>query len=444
MSAAAAVAFLRQPDINLHSTFGQRTINELLLMYKNKQVNLEPGFQRKSVWGWSDRRRLIESVVSNYPLPSIFLFKRAVNGRLVYDVIDGKQRLETILMFTQDRHFRETFDVSLDLGEGEQWYDWRDICKRFSNVRAAFNAYSIQTVEVTGDLATIIDLFVRINSTGKRLSGGEARHARFYTSPFLKEAERLGTRYERYFTSEKIISRGQLDRMKGTELISELLMSIHKGGVINKKLALDRAISNEDINAHTLHKLSRIFVSSLNNLRRIFPDLRKTRFHQIADFYSLLMLVWEMRDSKYVLTNRKRNRIAARLLQEFSTGVDTLREQLKMVQPAKASQQLYADYLLTVQAGTDSAQNRQRRADILRGVLSSLFVRKDEKRLFSSEQRRILWHSEEKPRCRRCRRLLSWDNFTVDHVLAHRKGGKTSLRNAQILCKSCNSRKGGR
>lgn len=443
MSALAVRPFPHLENPGLHSTFGRRTINELLLMYRNRQINLEPGFQRNSVWSDSDRRRLVQSIVSNYPLPSMFLFKRVVNGGLIYDVIDGKQRLETILMFMEERHFK-TFDVRLDLGEGEQSYDWSYICRRFKNTRAAFNAYDIPTVEVTGDLPTIIDLFVCINSTGKKLTGGEKRHAKFFTSPFLREAERLATRYEKYLTQEKIVSRGQLDRMKGTELICELLMSIHKGGVINKKLALDRAIGNEDINGNTLHKLSREFTATLNNLRRIFSDIRQTRFHQIADFYSLFLLVWEMRDSKYVLSDRKRNRLAMRLLREFSVGVDSLREQLKKVQAQKAPQQLYADYLLTVQAGTDSAQNRQRRAELLRGVFASLFIRKDEKRLFSSEQRRILWHSEDKPRCRHCPRVLTWDNFAADHVLAHRRGGKTSLTNAQMLCKSCNSRKGGR
>ena len=41
----------------------------------------------------------IQSIVAGYPLPSVFLYRRHKNGRLVYDVIDGKQRIESILMF---------------------------------------------------------------------------------------------------------------------------------------------------------------------------------------------------------------------------------------------------------------------------------------------------------------------------------------------------------
>ncbi|MEX0613195.1 MAG: DUF262 domain-containing protein, partial [Pirellulales bacterium] len=36
-------------------------------------LNLEPGFQRKSVWTLRDRRKFIESVLEQFPVPSIFL-----------------------------------------------------------------------------------------------------------------------------------------------------------------------------------------------------------------------------------------------------------------------------------------------------------------------------------------------------------------------------------
>jgi hypothetical protein len=109
----------------LHANFGERTINELLLISRNRQINLEPGFQRNSVWSDVDRSRLIQSIISNYPVPSIFLYQRNSRGKTVYDVIDGKQRLETILMFTGTGRFRrDRFDVRLSLGNGPDWHDW--------------------------------------------------------------------------------------------------------------------------------------------------------------------------------------------------------------------------------------------------------------------------------------------------------------------------------
>lgn len=429
----------------LHADFGERTINEMMLILKNRQLNLEPGFQRKSVWSPRDRARLIQSIVSNYPVPGIFLYRRSNNGRLIYDVIDGKQRLETIFMFTRSGPFkRQSFDVKLDLGDGPDRYDWREITRNHPATRHQFDSYKIQTVEVTGELSEIIDLFVRINSTGKRLTSGEKRHARFYNSPFLKEADWLVNRHYDYLLDNWVFSQAQIDRMKGTELFAELLMSIHKGGPINKKTALDRAIGNEDINGNTLNRLSGTFTRTLNLVRRMFPEIRQTRFCNSAEFYTLFMLVWEMDNEGYILNEPRRNKAAAALLRRLSTGVDELRDQLRKAKPAKPTQRLYSDYLLTVQGDTDSSATRERRRELMRGLLLSLFERRDENRLFSAEQRRIIWNSDEKRVCAKCRKPLRWDDFTVDHIMSWIKGGRTDLKNAQLMHRHCNSKKGAR
>jgi hypothetical protein len=433
--------------VPLQPTFGERSINEFCLLLKNRQINLEPGFQRKSVWTENDRRRLVQSIIAGYPVPSVFLYRRHVNGRIVYDVIDGKQRLETIFMFIGDGRFkRDAFDAKLDLGAGDgwDWYDWKAI-RRYDHVaRAAFEGYKIQTVEVSGDLPQIIDLFVRINSTGKRLTSGEKRHAQFYTSQFLKEADRLVGRYEAYLRSERVLSPAQIDRMKGTELFAELLMSMNNGGVLNKKTALDRAIGNDSINGNTLHRLAREFVTTMNLLKKMFPGLRETRFRNTVEFYSLFLLVWEMMRENLVLNDAKRNRVAMEILRKLSTGVDRLRDQLRKAETGKSVDRLYQQYLLTVQGDTDSSSTRERRRELLKSLLFSLFERKDEKRLFTPEQRRIIWNSEEKRLCAKCKKPLNWDDFAVDHVIAHARGGKTSLKNAQPMHKRCNSSKGAK
>jgi len=430
--------------MSMQSTYRELTINELSLMFAKRQIHLDPGFQRRSVWTISDRRHLIQSIVAGYPVPSIFLYRRNHHGSLIYDVIDGKQRLETIFMFTGLGRFkRERFDVRLKLGDREAWYDWPTLRRQSIETRTAFDSYKIQTVEVSGDLREIVHLFVRINSTGKRLTSAEKRNADFYESPFLKEADRLVRKFHNYLLKQHILSKAQIDRMRGTELFAELLMSVYKGGPINKKVALDRAIGNETINGNTLGRLSRECVSAMNVLRRMIPDLRPTRFHNSTEFYTLFLLIWELQKEGFVLTEKRRNRVAFELLRKFSTGVDDLREKLKNAIPARSAHRLYADYLLTVRADTDSTATRERRAGILRNLLFSLFNRKDKKRLFTSEQRRIIWNGDD-PRCAKCGRPVTWDNYSVDHMKPHVKGGRTTLKNAQPMHRNCNSAKGAR
>jgi 5-methylcytosine-specific restriction endonuclease McrA len=363
----------------------------------------------------------------------------------MYDVIDGKQRLETLFMFVGlGRFSRARFEAKLDLGDGLLSYGWREIQKNYPDLRATFDSYKVQTVEVTGGLSQIIDLFTRINSTGKKLTPGEARNAKFYKSRFLKQADTLVRRHQRYFIESGILSPMQLERMKGTELIAELLMSIGQGGPINRKVALDRLIGNESVNGHTLARLTRVFVRVLGLVKKMFPELAATRFTNIVEFYTLFLFIWEMDDGRLILNDKRRNAAAFELLRKLSTGVDELRQQLRRAVPAKAGQRLYSDYLLTVQSQTDSGPQRERRRDLLRSLLRSVFDRKDEQRLFTPEQRRIIWNSDEKRDCKICGKPLTWGDVSVDHIIAHTKGGKTTMDNAQLSHRTCNSRKGAR
>lgn len=80
----------------------------------------------------------------------------------------------------------------------------------------------------------------------------------------------------------------------------------------------------------------------------------------------------------------------------------------------------------------------------LRGILGSLFARKDAQRGFTSEQRRILWNTTANRVCATCRCKLTWEDFTIDHVDPHSKGGRSRLDNAALMCRKHNSQKGNR
>jgi len=430
---------------SLDFDYGDKTIQEFVLLFEHGRLNLEPGFQRDSVWTLPDRRKLVESLLQNYPLPSVFLYRQSEDGELRYDVIDGKQRLETVLMFQGTGRFRgKRFAARLQLNPNEsvEDWDWQRIQKRGCGHRLM--GYKIQTVEMTGDLADVIDLFVRINSTGKKLTGAEKRHARFFQSDFLRQARRLAERKRSFFRENRTLSAGQVSRMKHVELTCELMASILSKGLINKKKALDGIIGGQSPGPSVIRKVVQETVRILNLVGKMFPDLRTTRFANSVDFYSLFMQVWEMDRQGCVLTDAKRNKQAQRLLVWLSDGVGLVRQEQRKARGASPDQRLFADYLMTVQGDTDSLGSRQGRAEILKKVFGGIFEKKDERRGFTIEQRRLLWHSDDRKRCPKCRKPLSWTNFTIDHIKPHSLGGRSALSNAALMCRSCNSRKGRR
>ncbi|NPD26785.1 DUF262 domain-containing protein [Corallococcus exiguus] len=72
------------------------SIGELLNLYKDKELDIHPEFQRVFRWEPQQKSRLIESVLLGIPLPSIYV---ATSDRGVWEVIDGVQRLSTIFEF---------------------------------------------------------------------------------------------------------------------------------------------------------------------------------------------------------------------------------------------------------------------------------------------------------------------------------------------------------
>jgi hypothetical protein len=419
-----------------------KTVTDLINLQENQQLNLNPSFQRDSVWKLAHRRRFIETILDGYPVPSIFLY---LDDSGTYQVLDGKQRLETIFKFAKIKGVRrEELAVKYKLPDEDQerWLDWRALNK--AGKATAFRSYRMQVVEVRGELSDIVELFVRINSTGTALTRAEVRHAKFYKKDFMRQAHKLANNYRRYFEEARIVSPAQVIRMKDIELVSELLASLANGGLINKKAAVDRAIAGEGVNGNTLKRIVREFTSTINLVRKIFPNLYATRFHNISEFYSLFMLIFDLQQQNLILGDRKRHEIAQALLHRFSNGVDDVRERQKKLKGAQPDELLYTRYLLSVEQGTDALGQRKVRAEILHGLFAGLFERKDEQRTFSPEQRRMLWNTDDEQYCKNtnCRAKLRWGDFHVDHKRAHSRGGRTSLDNAQLLCPKCNTSKG--
>ena len=427
----------------------EKTIQDITNLFKthtrkkDRHLNLSPGFQRESVWTNKDRQKLIDSVLRNYPIPAIFLYKRQENGEIIYDVIDGKQRLETFLMFMgliRGNQFQAK--IQLPGKDDREWVSWKSLQRK--SVQHLIMGYKITTIEVNGDASDVMELFVRINSTGKALTAAEKRHAKYYHSEFLKTAGKLAKRFEKYLVSSKILTDAQISRMKHIELMCELMASAHRQDVINKKTALDAMMKPKAVTFAQANKLSSKITTAINRIKKMFPKLHQTRFHQLSDFYSLVILMIKFEDEKLILNNKRRNKLAWELLVAFSNGVDEARLLQKKALGIPIQLEKSREYLLTVLQSTDDYNQRKRREEILRGLLETLFIKKDNDRIFSSEQRRILWNSTNERKCKFCKKAVTWTDFTVDHIRPFSKGGQTQLKNAAIMHKSCNSSKGNR
>ena len=73
------------------------TIKQLVDMVAEKAINIAPSYQRHFVWDIKRQSQLVESFLLGIPVPSLFM---ATNDDATWEVIDGLQRLTTLLNFT--------------------------------------------------------------------------------------------------------------------------------------------------------------------------------------------------------------------------------------------------------------------------------------------------------------------------------------------------------
>lgn len=74
----------------------QMSVGEIVSMYDNREIIIDPDFQRLFRWNIGQKSKLLESLLLGIPLPPIFVFERTDGS---WELIDGLQRLSTILEF---------------------------------------------------------------------------------------------------------------------------------------------------------------------------------------------------------------------------------------------------------------------------------------------------------------------------------------------------------
>ena len=185
-------------------------------LYKRGLLNLNPPYQRRSVWSQSFKDYFIDTLLLQYPAPTIFLYEEISNdGVTKYNVVDGKQRLTTIFEFFENKFpVSETAIITENRGSF-----FNDLS---SDVKTNFWSYSFSVEYLpTKDETIINNVFDRINKNVAKLTSQELRHAK-YSGIFISSCEELTefmlNKFPDYFPQ---IAKRSLSQMKDVEFVLE-------------------------------------------------------------------------------------------------------------------------------------------------------------------------------------------------------------------------------
>jgi uncharacterized protein with ParB-like and HNH nuclease domain len=180
----------------LHTDRLDVSFGEIMRMYEDKEIVIKPAFQRYFRWDEEQRTRFIESILLGIPIPPIFV---AEDGDGVWELVDGLQRISTVLSFfgvlkSEDEGIRNKNNWELMKGErveSLEGFTYETIPNQFRlNIKRSTCRVEILRWNSKYDMR--FELFNRLNTGGSPLTTQEIRNCIYRDiSPkfndFLKE-----------------------------------------------------------------------------------------------------------------------------------------------------------------------------------------------------------------------------------------------------------------
>lgn len=149
-------------------------------------LNMSPIYQREGgVWSKDRKQLFVDSIINGFDIPKIYLnkvnYSEIIDGENVnirYEVIDGKQRLETLEEFLSDSFplapdckFLEDTSVSI----GGKYYS--ELIERFPDIVFRIMRYQFDIIILDHFKEELVDeFFIRLNG-GEPLNAQEKRNA---------------------------------------------------------------------------------------------------------------------------------------------------------------------------------------------------------------------------------------------------------------------------
>ena len=158
------------------------TVNKSIGWYNNQQRKLElnPDYQREAgAWSLARKQLFVDSLLNDFDIPKIYLAELGNDGAYEYAVIDGKQRITSLLAFLDNQYaLSEEFAYSGSEIPSHHAPQKNQYFKDFDELaQQAFKDIQLASTFVTAkDDEEIESLFTRLND-GEPLNSAEYRNA---------------------------------------------------------------------------------------------------------------------------------------------------------------------------------------------------------------------------------------------------------------------------
>ena len=250
--------------------------NSLKTIYSTiEEIDFSPPYQRYgNVWPEDKRQLLLDSILNGYDIPKFYLHYITDNNNEInnsgktYAIIDGKQRLQTIKDFLENKlklSKEFVYEKNPNLNLKNCYY--KDLAYQHPDVKYDFDSFELDIVYViTDEIERIEELFYRLNE-GKPLNSAEKRNR---IVGYLNTQIRRIIASNDFFLNRFIYTN---KRLQYADTCLKLIITEYQNGFVTfSQNTLDDFVKANRLESHRLSEAIRNVEENLNKLNSIFES----------------------------------------------------------------------------------------------------------------------------------------------------------------------------
>lgn len=347
-----------------------KKISELIDMHKNGQLVVDNSYQRRTVWGEKDRIRLIETILMNLVVPTIFLWDAETDpdtGKSITHIVDGQQRIEAIKQFVSGELKLKSNYLMED--DNKEKYGNKCFENLSSDEKKDFWDYKLSIIYLGRevDINTIKIMFKRLNLTEFSLNNQERRNV--LSGEFASLAKELSENDFWFREGKEIFKSSTIKRMQDIEFCASLIL-MKKRGIIDQTTdkALNEAYTDYELNYDDAVEDREFILASMNILDLFINEKTISFIRRISQLYTMFSFVFYLIRENIEVNENLQNRFNM-FVEIYNNFVNEENIKLELEEDERILYDQIKKYKQASSEGTRKQINRMARFDVLKNLI---------------------------------------------------------------------------
>lgn len=347
-----------------------KKVSEIIGMRDRGELVVDYSYQRKAVWGEKDWIRLVETILLNLVVPSIYFWNSETDpdtGKAILHIVDGQQRITAIQKFVKGEYrLKKSFLLE---DESKERFSNKFFNDLLPEEKKDFWDYKLSVIEIARDvkIQDVKNMFKRLNLTDYNLNNQERRN--IISGEFAALARELAENEFWNNEDRELFRANVIKRMQDVEFCASLIL-LYKRGIIDQQTdkALNDAYRDYESNYDDAEKDRDAVLRAMSLVDKFISDKTISFLRRTSQLYTLFSVVFFFMVKEKEVTEKEIEKfydfvdIYEKFKNEENVTLDLSVEERNLYD-------LFKKYKQASSEGTRKQTNRMARFDVLKNFI---------------------------------------------------------------------------